>query len=77
MRYGLKSRKAWKEGDRKAQMVEYKLMLKEDSDACLVHLVQCFLESAPQLIIQLYIIFDITTVQEREDYLGIWCMYFS
>lgn len=34
----------------------YKLMVNEDTDATMLRLFECFLESAPQLLIQLYLI---------------------
>ncbi len=67
MRYGLLSRK-YSKLEQKAQDVEekksareqrikfYTLMVYEDADATLLRLFECFMESAPQLILQIYIL---------------------
>ena len=31
------------------------MMLYEDTDSCLLRLIECFMEAAPQLVLQLYI----------------------
>ncbi|BHF68154.1 RNA binding motif protein 22 [Sparganum proliferum] len=33
-----------------------RLMLYEDADSCMLRLIECFMESAPQLLLQLYIL---------------------
>lgn len=57
LRYALKSRKAEKTGDVENQRKYYELMVKEDSDVALLRVLECFLEAAPQQILQLAIIF--------------------
>lgn len=67
MRYGLQSRKFGsiegktddfeeKKSARVQRIKNYKLMVYEDSDATLLRLFECFMESAPQLILQIYIL---------------------
>ena len=41
---------------RKPDVRYYRLMIHEDTDATMLRLFECFLESAPQLLIQLYLI---------------------
>ncbi len=53
MHYGLKSRRAT---DRITQFKYYSYMINEDSDATLLRLFEAFLESAPQVTLQLYIL---------------------
>ncbi|KAL4706151.1 hypothetical protein ACJJTC_013616 [Scirpophaga incertulas] len=50
--YAIKSRRAEKKNDRVSQRLYYGLMLKEDSDAALLRIFECFLEAAPQLVLQ-------------------------
>ncbi|KAF5274106.1 hypothetical protein FQR65_LT04504 [Abscondita terminalis] len=57
LRYALKSRRAEKSGDYENQRKYYELMVKEDSDVALLRVLECFLEAAPQQILQLAIIF--------------------
>ncbi|OWF49135.1 XK-related protein 6-like [Mizuhopecten yessoensis] len=60
------------EGDRKkAKDHHYKQMLYEDNDASLIRMLESFLESAPQLIIQLYIILT----EEKHDSPPFFTMY--
>lgn len=61
--YGLKSRMHWKryresgsEEDVRKQKEYYTWMLYEDSDCVFLRMFECFMESAPQLILQLYIL---------------------
>ena len=66
MRYGLKSRWAgYEESKLEANSAErkralqkrvkyYTLMVYEDADATLLRLFECFMESAPQLVLQVY-----------------------
>lgn len=45
------------EKERKKKWHHYKQMLYEDTDAGLVRMFECFLEAAPQLVLQLFILF--------------------
>ena len=67
MRYGLLSRKYGrmeskaknaneKSKAREKRLKFYTLMVYEDADATLLRLFECFMESAPQLILQIYIL---------------------
>ncbi|XP_018327856.1 XK-related protein 6 [Agrilus planipennis] len=55
--YALKSKEAEKKNDTQNQRRYYELMVKEDSDVALLRVLECFLEAAPQQILQLTIIF--------------------
>ena len=55
MQYGLKSRLG-KETNGRNQNVYVQLMLNEDADMALLRLLECFMEAAPQLTLQLYIL---------------------
>ncbi|XP_066254963.1 XK-related protein 4-like [Euwallacea similis] len=57
LQYAIKSKKAEKVGDQENQRKYYELMVKEDSDVALLRVLECFLEAAPQQILQLAIIF--------------------
>ncbi|CAH2207676.1 jg12097, partial [Pararge aegeria aegeria] len=48
----MKSRRAARKQDTDAQRRYYGLMLKEDSDAALLRVFECFLEAAPQQVLQ-------------------------
>ncbi|XP_063897464.1 XK-related protein 6 [Helicoverpa armigera] len=50
--YAIKSRRAERKHDTVNQRVYYSLMLKEDSDAALLRIFECFLEAAPQQVLQ-------------------------
>lgn len=52
LRYALKARRAARNGDVSTQRKYYSLMLKEDSDAALLRVFECFLEAAPQQVLQ-------------------------
>lgn len=52
LRYALKSWRAEKNKDKDRQEKYYKLMLKEDADVALLRVFECFLESAPQQVLQ-------------------------
>lgn len=82
MRYGLLSRKFGrleaklsgpdeKKRAREQRIQNYTLMVYEDADATLLRLFECFMESAPQLILQIYILIrdpqSITLEEEDSD----------
>ncbi|XP_071523505.1 XK-related protein 6-like isoform X2 [Panulirus ornatus] len=67
--YGIISRRYWKKGDKKQQQEFYTLMLYEESDCVLLRLFECFMEAAPQLVLQLYIL---TQQPESEEYGRKW-----
>ncbi|KAL0811647.1 hypothetical protein ABMA28_009099 [Loxostege sticticalis] len=50
--YAIKSRRAERKQDPATARLYYALMLKEDSDAALLRVFECFLEAAPQLVLQ-------------------------
>uniref|UniRef100_A0A1E1WR62 XK-related protein n=2 Tax=Pectinophora gossypiella TaxID=13191 RepID=A0A1E1WR62_PECGO len=50
--YAIKSRRAERKKDEATQRLYYGLMLKEDSDAALLRIFECFLEAAPQQVLQ-------------------------
>ncbi|CAK9820893.1 XK-related protein 6 [Anthophora plagiata] len=56
LKYALKAYKYEKQGDRNAQRRYYLKMLKEDQDVALLRVFECFLEAAPQQILQLTIL---------------------
>ncbi|XP_059055702.1 XK-related protein 6 [Achroia grisella] len=56
--YAVKSRRAEHNNDPASQRLYYSLMLKEDSDAALMRIFECFLEAAPQLVLQISILFQ-------------------
>lgn len=58
LQYAIKSKKAEKNKDQENQRKYYELMVKEDSDVALLRVLECFLEAAPQQILQLAIIFS-------------------
>lgn len=51
--YGLKSNKS--KGQIEKQVTYYKQMIYEDADATLLRLFECFMEAAPQIVLQIYI----------------------
>lgn len=51
--YALRSRKCEKSNDRVGQRRYYLKMLNEDQDVALLRVFECFLEAAPQQILQL------------------------
>lgn len=56
LNYGLKSRRAGKRNDRVSQIKYYAYMINEDADSTLLRLFEAFMESAPQVTLQLYIL---------------------
>ncbi|XP_068625082.1 XK-related protein 6 [Battus philenor] len=55
--YAIKSRRAERNHDPASQRMYYGLMLKEDSDAALLRVFECFLEAAPQQVLQTSLLF--------------------
>jgi hypothetical protein len=53
--YGIQSKRAKKKGDFVKMGQYYARMAYEDADATFLRLFECFMESAPQLVLQLYI----------------------
>jgi hypothetical protein len=54
--YGIQSKRAKKKGDFVKMGQYYARMAYEDADATFLRLFECFMESAPQLVLQLYIV---------------------
>lgn len=68
LHYAIKSKQAEKKKDVENQRKYYELMVKEDSDVALLRVLECFLEAAPQQILQLGIIIASKgNNMERED----------
>lgn len=55
LRYALKSRACGKKNDRIGQRKYFMKMLKEEQDIALLRVLECFIEAAPQLVLQLSI----------------------
>lgn len=53
LKCALKARKYKKSGDRVSERRYYLRMLKEDEDVALLRVFECFLEAAPQQVLQL------------------------
>lgn len=56
IRYAIACKRAEQRGDRAAQMRYYELLIHQESDLALIRIFECFLEVAPQKILQIYII---------------------
>lgn len=56
LKFAIKSIRAEKNGDFHTQRKYYEMMLKEDSDVALLRVLECFLEAAPQQILQITIL---------------------
>ncbi|KAG7213248.1 hypothetical protein KM043_002548 [Ampulex compressa] len=56
LKHALKARKCEKLGDRNGQRQYYLKMLKEDQDVALLRVFECFLEAAPQQVLQMTIL---------------------
>lgn len=70
LRYALKTRRCEKSQDRVGARQNYLKMLKEDQDVALLRIFECFLEAAPQQILQL------TLLLKHHD-MKIYCKYFT
>lgn len=83
LRYALKSKRAERRKDQENQRKYYELMVKEDSDVALLRVLECFLEAAPQQILQLTIIFyqhgikDMENNQDQTDFVSLFHQYLS
>ncbi|MPC13838.1 XK-related protein 6 [Portunus trituberculatus] len=58
----------WKRGDTQRQKQFYTWMLYEDADSVFLRMFECFMESAPQLILQLYILTQIQAADDSSKY---------
>lgn len=67
--YGLQFRKHNDKLDRKAARKYYKYMIYEDADATMLRLFECFLEAAPQLVLQIYIL-AVNSPHGEDDWTG-------
>ncbi|KAG7161977.1 XK-related protein 6-like 4 [Homarus americanus] len=67
--YGVVSRSIGRRGNREMQKEYYSKMLYEEGDAVLLRLFECFMEAAPQLVLQLYIL---TQQPDSEKYGRTW-----
>ncbi|XP_027232474.1 XK-related protein 6 isoform X2 [Penaeus vannamei] len=72
--YGLISRKYMKERDRKRQIEYYTYMLYEDGDSVFLRLFECFMEAAPQLVLQLYILSLVRKSEYGSDWFYLLCL---
>lgn len=67
LRYAIKSKNAEQNKDVENQRKYYELMIKEDSDVALLRVLECFLEAAPQQILQLSIILSNSSSFDKGD----------
>lgn len=72
--YAIKSRKAQCKNDPVSQQLYYGLMLKEDSDAALLRVFECFLEAAPQHVLQTALLLR---TQGNKLFTGKWVLLIS
>lgn len=56
LRFAIAAKRAERRGDRAAQIRNYERLIHQDSDVALIRIFECFLEVAPQKILQIYII---------------------
>lgn len=70
LKYALKARKCEKSGDRTSERRYYMKMLKEDQDVALLRVFECFLEAAPQQILQLTLI-----LKHYDNRINLECTY--
>ncbi|XP_042874696.1 XK-related protein 6-like [Penaeus japonicus] len=74
LHYGLISRRYWKEGNRKRQVEYYTYMLYEDGDSVFLRLFECFMEAAPQLVLQLYILSLVRKSEYGSNWVYVLCI---
>ncbi|XP_047481581.1 XK-related protein 6-like isoform X1 [Penaeus chinensis] len=74
LHYGLISRRHWKQGERKLQIEYYTYMLYEDGDSVFLRLFECFMEAAPQLVLQLYILSLVRKSEYGSDWFYVLCI---
>jgi hypothetical protein len=65
--YGLKFRQL---RDKEAKKRYFKYMANEDTDAAMLRLFGCFMEAAPQLVLQIYILAKSTPHEENDYWTG-------
>jgi len=70
--YGIQSKKAKRKKDFPRMASYYARMAYEDADATFLRLFECFMESAPQLVLQLYIIMAKTPFDSVEDPIAVF-----
>lgn len=75
LKYALKAYKCEKQGDRNTQRRYYLKMLKEDQDVALLRVFECFLEAAPQQILQLTILLKRYHTQVNFECIHIFLLY--
>ena len=73
--YGIQSKKAKRKKDFPRMASYYARMAYEDADATFLRLFECFMESAPQLVLQLYIIMAKTPFDSVEDPIAGWFLH--
>jgi len=69
--YGIQSKKAKRKKDFPRMAQYYARMAYEDADATFLRLFECFMESAPQLVLQLYIIMAKNPFNSGDDPLAV------
>ncbi|KAJ1519295.1 hypothetical protein ONE63_004594 [Megalurothrips usitatus] len=67
LKYAYKSRKAEREKRKEDQERFYKLMLKEDADVALLRVFECFLEAAPQQVLQVSYLLKLYYLRKEFD----------
>lgn len=77
LQYAIKSKQAEKKKDVENQRKYYELMVKEDSDVALLRVLECFLEAAPQQILQLAIIISSKDNKAEKDILNTFTCKFN
>jgi hypothetical protein len=67
LKYGLKFRQ---HKDKETQKRYFQYIVHEDKNATMLRLFQCFMESAPQLVLQIYILAKSTPHEEKDRRTG-------